>query len=204
MPLYNLLMPHVSFQDDGCGWEVRPAASDADPIPSPMERLRHNDRMTFDQLQSYFSLNPDPEPARTAPSNDDEAFALVVEGAGGTTFELRRGEESIAMAMLSRPFLRPGEVVHLHLNFNAASLTTFQVIARLEDYEEVQPHYSVRGGDTVWEAPGKTLGYAEEIVWLRDRTSFSFSIPLTALPTCYTSACTRASAPCMSLTRAPV
>ena len=80
--LYNIHFPFAGSQDASESWPLLLEAASTnslDKIPSPSERLRQNQVLSFDLLNSFYSLNPAKRDAVWRKSLDDECFALLAE-----------------------------------------------------------------------------------------------------------------------------
>jgi hypothetical protein len=127
--LYNVHFPHASLQDTSESWPlIASPSSKLDIIPSPSERLKQNQVLSFDLLNSFYSLNPAKRAAVWRKGLDDECFSLLAEVGSSSPFEIKRGEDLIANLLLPKSNFLPGELVNMQLNFTDATLTTFQVL----------------------------------------------------------------------------
>lgn len=126
--LHDILSPTMCFIDESFTWETANNVEFSEQLPTPQDRLRHNEVLTFDMIHSFHKITMRP-PASLEPqdSSDDFSFGLFVEALAASPFEIRRGADLIASVLLPRVFWRPGEVLHFLVSFKDADLTTFQV-----------------------------------------------------------------------------
>lgn len=133
--LYDIQSPTICFTDESFTWETQEDVPFAEQLTTPKERLKRNEVLTFDMINSFHKIIKRP-PSALEPQDsfDDFSFALFVEALSASPFEIRRGADLIANVLLPRTFWRPGEVFLSFLSFKNADLTTFQVLSQVGLY----------------------------------------------------------------------
>ena len=179
--LHTPLNPYSSFTDDSTSWRV--AADDTPALVSPKEWLMKNQFVTFDMIYKY-SQNPvKKKPLSSHPSSSEERYNILLEGGQQSNFEITRDKDRIATLTVVKTLCRAGEAVVGHLLFKDADLTTFQFKAELEMQETVGKGFAHGGVDQNL-AP-QSITSIEQVVWMRDKSTFRLGTPLTLPPTLY-------------------
>lgn len=180
--LHDILASYSTLDDLSESYAIANVTYTAKEL-TPKERLAKNELVTVDMLLNYEQIKCTGRRIKHAANFLERPFNMIMDNSAPKSFELNRDQQNLATLTLKRPLCCAGESVIVRLDFSSADLTTFQLCASLEEYEEVLSDFSKTG--QLAETDFSILSNMEQIVWQRSKTSFALGIPIDRVSTIY-------------------